>query len=100
MRVLDRAVDYMNHMDLEESQHQEIRVAHSQINLLHHRLSEFEEKIESQLLASDRASAAELLREAMSVRQELLLWMTRGFSLIVKVFLPVLFSEEAPESTL
>ena len=91
--ILVQATSYVNEMDIPENQRTDFKVAQTQVEILHNRLRQIEERIETVLEAGKRDEATELMREALTVREELLLWMTRGFSRIVQVFLPVLFPE-------
>ena len=91
--ILVQATSYVNEMDIPENQRTDFKVAQTQVEILHNRLRQIEERIETVLEAGKRDEATELMREALTVREELLLWMTRGFSRIVQVFLPMLFPE-------
>lgn len=90
--ILTQAFDHIREMDLEEEQRRELHAAYSQVGLLNGRLKDLEAQIEQVTKVGHRSQAGDLLREAMSVRQELLLWMNRGFARIVKIFLPQLYS--------
>ena len=93
LQILRRATAYVGEMGIPEAERTDFKVAQTQVEILHNRLREIEAHIERVLEAGNRDEATEMMREALTVREELLLWMTRGFSRIVQVFLPVLCPE-------
>ncbi len=97
MSVLLRATDYVDHMDLTETERADLQISHNEVEFLHEQLQGIEQKIEEVIANGKRSEAGELMREAMTVRQELLLRMNKGFSQIVKIFLPVLFGSSSEE---
>ncbi len=99
LRILNRATDYVDEMDLADLERVELRAVRSQVEVLHLKLGEIETQIENAIDGDARSMSADLLREALTVRQELLLWMNRGFARIVQVFLPVLFVSPADRVT-
>lgn len=99
LHILTRATDYVDEMDIADRERVELRAVRSQVEVLHLRLGEIEGQIEKAIGGEARNMPADLLREALTVRQELMLWMNRGFARVVQVFLPVLSTSETGRAT-